>query len=55
MRHFNGQQIAIDKMEKRDINVTFHDDEEVTLEQDTRDIALKALLQRWMQETCVQV
>lgn len=40
MRHFNGQQIAIDQMEKSDINVTFHDDEEATLEQDSGDIAL---------------
>lgn len=40
MRHSNGQQIALDRMEKSDINVTLHDDEEVTLEQASRDIAL---------------
>lgn len=51
-RNIHAQQIVVDPwVEERDINLTFHDDDdEVVLEGDERDVALQDLHKWWRNE-----
>lgn len=50
MRYIHAQQLLLIIGWKRDINLTFHDDDEVVSEGDKRDVALQDLHKRWRDE-----
>lgn len=51
MKYIQAHQTILDHwVEKRDINLTFHDDDEVVLEGNGRDVALQNLHKRWHNE-----